>query len=108
MNVLPPGTADDPARSRATADDRLAAARDVLIARGVDHARLVTLADGLKVSRSGFYRVWRDRAASLAAVIDLWQQPNHPEITGLHPIMRGCWPTPRPARQNCLPRAVSE
>lgn len=76
----PPLTADDPARSRVSADDWLAAAREILIERGVDHVRIVTLADQLGVSRSSFYWFWRDRAALLSALIDLWRQLNRREI----------------------------
>lgn len=72
--------ADDPARSRASAQDWLAAARDILIERGVDHVRIVTLADRLKVSRSSFYWFWRDRAALLDALIAMWRQSNRQEI----------------------------
>lgn len=80
MNVLPAPLSDDTVRSRASADDWLTAARNMLIVRGVDHVRIVTLADQLGVSRSSFYWFWRDRAALLAALIDLWRQSNRQEI----------------------------
>ena len=80
MDNLHPPPADDPARSRASAADWLAAARDILIERGVDHVRIVTLAQRLGVSRSSFYWFWRDRAALLAALINLWRQSNRQEI----------------------------
>ena len=80
MKTSPSPLSDDTARSRASADDWLAAARDILIARGVDHVRIVTLADKLGVSRSSFYWFWRDRAALLSALIDVWRQSNRQEI----------------------------
>jgi len=80
MDASPPSPAEDPARSRASAGNWLAVARDVLIERGVDHVRIVTLADRLGVSRSSFYWFWRDRAALLTALIDLWRQSNRQEI----------------------------
>ena len=80
MNHALPPLSEDTARSRASADDWLAAARDILIERGVDHVRIVTLAERLEVSRSSFYWFWRDRAALLAALIDLWRQSNRQEI----------------------------
>lgn len=80
MQVLPAPTPDDPARSRASADDWLAAARNMMMVRGVDHGRILTLADKLDVWRSSFCWFWRDRAALLTALIDLWRQSNRQEI----------------------------
>lgn len=80
MNERPAPLPDDPARGRASADDWLCAARAVLIAKGVDHVRIVTLADGLGVSRSSFYWFWRDRAALLDALVASWRRSNGQEI----------------------------
>lgn len=79
MNLSHPPAAD-PARGTVSAADWLTAARDILIERGVDHVRIVTLADRLGVSRSSFYWFWRDRGALLAALIALWRQSNRQDI----------------------------
>lgn len=76
--TLPPS--DDAARGRVSADDWLAAARAVLIERGVDHVRILTLAERVGVSRSSFYWFWRDRAALLSALVDLWRHSNRQEV----------------------------
>lgn len=48
------------------------AAYDALIEQGVEAVRIQTLGERLKLSRTSFYWFFKDRAALLAALIDMW------------------------------------
>lgn len=50
----------------------VAAAYDALIDQGIDAVRIQTLGARLKLSRTSFYWFFKDRAALLAALIDMW------------------------------------
>ncbi len=48
------------------------AAYEALIEQGVDAVRIQTLGEKLKLSRTSFYWFFKDRAALLAALLDMW------------------------------------
>lgn len=63
-------------RTRVTRAEWVVAAREVLVADGVDHVRIATLAERLGVARSSFYWYFADRDALLGALLDEWQGHN--------------------------------
>ena len=73
---------DRPAASnvKATREDWLDLARAVLISKGVEHVKVLSLADQLGVSRSSFYWYFRDRADLLGTLVALWQACNTGEV----------------------------
>ncbi|THD82353.1 TetR/AcrR family transcriptional regulator [Aliigemmobacter aestuarii] len=50
------------------------AAYEALIDQGIDAVRIQTLGARLKLSRTSFYWFFKDRAALLAALADMWEQ----------------------------------
>jgi len=70
MTVLPQGNV------KATREDWLAAAKDILVAEGVERVKILTLSDHLSVSRSSFYWYFKDRDELLKALIEDWQAGN--------------------------------
>lgn len=50
----------------------VAAAYDALIQHGIEAVKIQTLGTRLKLSRTSFYWFFRDRAALLAALLDMW------------------------------------
>ena len=69
-----------PSNVKATREDWLDAARSVLITEGVEHVKVLLLADRLGVSRSSFYWYFKHRADLLATLIALWQTCNTREV----------------------------
>ncbi len=69
-----------PSNIKVTREDWLDAARAMLITKGVEHVKVLSLADRLGVSRSSFYWYFRDRADLLATLIALWQSCNTREV----------------------------
>ncbi len=69
-----------PPNTKATRGDWLEAARGLLIDKGVDHVRILTLSQVLKVSRSSFYWYFKDRADLLAHLVALWRESSTAEI----------------------------
>lgn len=61
---------------KATREDWLEAALAVLIAKGVESVRVLTLSQRLKVSRSSFYWYFEDREDLLAQLLEHWRQTN--------------------------------
>ena len=58
----------------------LEAARRILIEKGVDHVRILTLSQSLRVSRSSFYWHFKDRADLLEQLVGLWRKANTVQI----------------------------
>ncbi len=65
---------------KATRQDWLDAARAALIERGVDHVKVLTLAERLGVSRSSFYWYFKDRPDLLDNLVAFWQGSNTADI----------------------------
>lgn len=63
-------------RTRVTRDEWLGAARDALVADGVDHVRVAVLAERLGVARSSFYWYFADRDELLGALLADWEGHN--------------------------------
>lgn len=61
---------------KATRDDWLNAARDLLVQGGVSQVKILTLSQMLKVSRSSFYWYFEDRTDLQNALLDGWEQRN--------------------------------
>lgn len=61
---------------KATREDWLRAALAILIAKGVESVRVLTLSQRLKVSRSSFYWYFKDREDLLAQLLEHWRQTN--------------------------------
>ena len=61
---------------KATRDDWLQAARDTLIADGIEQVKILPLATRLGVSRSSFYWYFKSRDDILDALLDAWQKTN--------------------------------
>lgn len=65
---------------KATREDWLGAALAILIAKGVEGVRVLTLSQRLKVSRSSFYWYFKDREDLLAQLLEHWRQTNNHSI----------------------------
>ena len=64
---------DDPETGwRGSRDLWLGAAYDALIDQGIDSVKIQTLGARLKLSRTSFYWFFKDRAALLAALAEMW------------------------------------
>lgn len=64
----------DPASGwRGSREVWLDAAYQALVSEGVDAVRILSLAEGLRLSRTSFYWFFKDRAALLAALADMWE-----------------------------------
>jgi AcrR family transcriptional regulator len=63
----------NPRRSR---QDWISAARNALIARGIDAVKIQRLARALHVSRSGFYWHFKNRKELLRALLESWERDN--------------------------------
>lgn len=62
---------------KATREDWLQAALELLIADGVESVRVLTLSHRLKVSRSSFYWYFKSREDLLAQLLEHWRQTNN-------------------------------
>ncbi len=58
---------------RGSREGWLEAAYAALISEGIDGVKIMPLAERLKLSRTSFYWFFKDRAALLAALADLWE-----------------------------------
>lgn len=58
---------------RGSREGWLEAAYSALIREGVDGVKILPLAESLKLSRTSFYWFFKDRAALLLALADMWQ-----------------------------------
>lgn len=65
-----------PSHTKATREDWIAAALEILVSDGVDSVKILTLADRLGVSRSSFYWYFKNREELLAALLAHWQDTN--------------------------------
>ena len=54
----------------------LAAAKEAFIESGLDAVKIQPLASRLGIARTSFYWFFKDRAALLAALLDLWEEGN--------------------------------
>ncbi|ESY29613.1 TetR/AcrR family transcriptional regulator [Mesorhizobium sp. C386A] len=79
LDQTPPATASS-YRTKATREDWLEAARTALIDDGVDHVKILTLAQKIGVSRSSFYWYFRDRDDLLDNLISFWRGSNTADI----------------------------
>lgn len=79
--MLDHGSSPEPAlRTKVTRQDWLSAARTALIDKGVDHVRILTLAEKLGVARSSFYWYFKDRGDLLDKLVESWRQSNTADI----------------------------
>lgn len=82
MNTKPILHRDDPEAEplvgniKVTRDDWLNVAMDVLISDGVDHIKVLNLAERMAVSRSSFYWYFKSRQELLDALLSRWQAIN--------------------------------
>jgi AcrR family transcriptional regulator len=60
----------------------LDAAMAILVARGVEKVKVLTLSERLGVSRSSFYWHFKDRQALLGELLDAWEAKNTAGIVG--------------------------
>ena len=67
---------DPPPHTKATRLDWLLAAREVMLAEGVDRVKVMTLAKRLEISRASFYWYFKDKADLLDAVLERWRETN--------------------------------
>lgn len=58
---------------RGSREGWLEAAYAALIREGVDAVKILSLAEGMKLSRTSFYWFFKDRAALLAALAEMWE-----------------------------------
>jgi len=95
-----------PPHSRVSRADWLLAAREALVADGIDRVRVASLATQLDVARSSFYWYFRDRDDLTAALLDEWEEHNTASlidraarpadtITGALLHVFECWADPR-------------
>ena len=95
-----------PPHSRVSRADWLLAAREALVAGGIDRVRVASLASQLDVARSSFYWYFRDRDDLTAALLDDWEEHNTASlieraerpadtITGALLHVFECWADPR-------------
>ena len=61
---------------KATREDWLQVAMDLLISDGVEQVKVLPMSDQLGVSRSSFYWYFKSRQDLLEALLDYWQQTN--------------------------------
>lgn len=61
---------------KATRDDWLRLAIDVLVEKGVERVKILPLAEALGVSRSSFYWYFKDRRELLDALLETWERSN--------------------------------
>lgn len=61
---------------KVTRDDWLNVAMDVLISDGIDHIKVLNLAERMAVSRSSFYWYFKSRQELLDALLARWQATN--------------------------------
>lgn len=80
MGSAASGQIEPSSSAKVTRGDWLAAARAALIEKGVDHVKVLVLAQTLKVSRSSFYWYFRDRGDLLARLVEVWREMNTGEI----------------------------
>lgn len=66
------GTQDQETGWRGSPELWVTAAYDALIEQGIDAVKIQTLGARLKLSRTSFYWFFKDRAALLSALIDMW------------------------------------
>ena len=66
--------------TKATREDWLTAARDVLVSDGVAEVKILQIAGRLGVSRSSFYWYFADRDDLLAALLQAWEARNTASI----------------------------
>ncbi len=67
---------DPPPHTKATRVDWLLAAREVMLAEGVDQVKVMTLAKRLEISRASFYWYFKDKSDLLDAVLERWRETN--------------------------------
>ena len=95
-----------PPHSRVSRADWLRAAREALVADGIDRVRITVLAERLGVARSSFYWYFRDRDDLTSALLDEWELHNTASliqraerradtITGALLHVFECWADPR-------------
>lgn len=70
----PPSSA--PAHTKATREDWIGAALEILVSDGIGSVKVLTLADRLAVSRSSFYWYFKNREELLDALLSHWQDTN--------------------------------
>ncbi len=68
--------ADPPPHTKATRVDWLIAAREVMLAEGVERVKVLTLAKRLEISRASFYWYFKDKTDLLNAVLERWRGTN--------------------------------
>ncbi len=61
---------------KVTREDWLKQAMEVLIRDGVERVKVLTLAEGMEVSRSSFYWYFKSRKDLLAALLQQWEETN--------------------------------
>jgi len=61
---------------KATRDDWLQVAMDILISDGVEQVKVLPMSEQLEVSRSSFYWYFKSRQDLLEALLDYWQRSN--------------------------------
>lgn len=61
---------------KVTREEWIEAAQEALIARGIDHVKILELSERLQVSRSSFYWYFKGRKALLDALLDAWGEEN--------------------------------
>ncbi|MEM6742136.1 MAG: TetR/AcrR family transcriptional regulator [Pseudomonadota bacterium] len=69
-------SATPPGNVKATREDWLAVALDVLVSDGVEQVKVLTLGERLQVSRSSFYWYFKSRQDLLDALLRHWQDVN--------------------------------
>ncbi|MGR3485611.1 MAG: TetR/AcrR family transcriptional regulator [Paracoccaceae bacterium] len=67
---------------RATRQDWLTVARDLLVSEGVAEVKVLTIGQRLEVSRSSFYWHFRDRRHLLGELLDEWEARNTRTLEG--------------------------
>lgn len=75
-------TDNDNAR-RTTRDDWIALALDILVTEGVEHVKVMELAQRLDVSRSSFYWFFKSRRDLLDQLLHHWEHKNTASIVAL-------------------------
>ena len=74
--LSPAQTASHPGNIKATREDWLAVALDVLVSDGVSQVKVLTLGERLQVSRSSFYWYFKSSQDLLDALLRHWQDTN--------------------------------
>ena len=65
-----------PAHIKATREDWLNVAREILVSDGVGEVKVLTISERLDVSRSSFYWYFKSRKDLLNALLVLWEEQN--------------------------------